>query len=259
MGRRLQRRVRLPAGELRVATGVRSQFAGICPRPGLARPWAESSPASNGGFFESQNNDNSEPSYNRVVGKLYLREDDMTVCVRGVRSARCLIITMVFAIACSDAGESQMPTGPTPTAIPGGWQTYSDPIYGFSISYPSSYTILPDSAPPNPGAVKRLRFQDRQIATSPFADREPERFLVEVFPLAQATSLEAWLRSAGKLPADAVASAFSWPGAAEATRVRQRMALMPNEFYYFSTNRWVYALTPSADGVTMLGTFVLAP
>ena len=182
----------------------------------------------------------------------------MTWCVRGASSARCLVIAMAFAIACSDAGEPQMPTGPTPTAIPGGWQTYSDPVYAFSISYPSNYTILPDSTPPNPGVVKRVRFQDRQIATTPFADREPERFLVEVFG-AQATGLEAWLRSAGRLPADASVSGFSWPGATEAVAVRQRIALSPNEFYYFATGRWVYALTPSADGVTMLGTFALSP
>jgi hypothetical protein len=185
----------------------------------------------------------------------------MTVCVRGARRAHCVIFAVAFAIACSEAGESQMPTGPTPTptAVPGGWQTYSDSVYAFSISYPSSYTILPDTAPPSPGPVKRVRFQDRQIATTPFADREPERFLVEVFPRAQATALEAWIQSAGRVPADAAVSAFSWPGAAEAIAVRRRIAMTPGEFYYFSTNNWVYALTPSADGVTMLGTFVLLP
>jgi hypothetical protein len=181
-----------------------------------------------------------------------------------IRRARRIpgpLIAVVFAIACSgsEAGKPQMPTGPTRTAVPAGWQTYVDQTYGFSISYPNSYTILPDSTTPIPGPVKRVRFQDRQIATSPLADREPARFLVEVFPRAQASGLEGWLRSAGRLPADAEVSDFSWPGAAEAVAVRQRIALMPNEFYYFSTSNWVYALTPTADGVTMLGTFVLLP
>jgi hypothetical protein len=184
--------------------------------------------------------------------------------IRRVRRARRipgLLIAVAFAIACSETGnpEPQMPTGPTRTGVPAGWQTYVDQTYGFSISYPSSYTILPDSTAPIPGPVKRVRFQDKQIATSPLADREPERFLVEVFSWAQARGLEGWLRSAGRLPADAEVADFSWPGAAEAVAVRQRIALMPNEFYYFSTSNWVYALTPAADGVTMLGTFVLLP
>jgi hypothetical protein len=104
-----------------------------------------------------------------------------------------------------------------------------------------------------------VRFQDRQLATSPFADREPARFRIDVFSWAQPTSLEAWLRSVGRLPADADVSSFSWIGAREAVAVRQRSALSPNEFFYFATSKWVYALTPTADGSTMLGTFVLKP
>ena len=68
-------------------------------------------------------------------------------------------------------------------------------------------------------------------------------------------SLETWLRAAGKLPPDGEVSRFSWPGAREALVVRHRSAMAPNEFYYFATNNWAYALTPLGDGSTMLGTF----
>jgi hypothetical protein len=179
--------------------------------------------------------------------------------MRRARGAKGLTITMALAIACSGAGESQMPTAPTRTRAPEGWLTYSDPTYAFAISYPSNFVILPDSTSPTPGSVKQVRFQDRQIATSPFADREPERFRIDVFSWAQPTPLEAWLRSVGRLPADADVSSFPWIGAREAVAVRQRSALSPNEFFYFATSKWVYALTPSADGSTMLGTFELKP
>jgi hypothetical protein len=170
-----------------------------------------------------------------------------------------LLIATAFAVACAEAGRSQVPTAPTPTGVPEGWLTYADPAHGFSIGYPGSYTPLPESsASPRPGVVKRARFQDRQIATTPFADREPERFLVEVYPRPAAAGLEAWLRSAGGVPADAEVTRFSWPGAEEAVAVRLRTAQSPNEFFYFSTARWFYVLTPAADGRPMLGTFVLS-
>ena len=181
----------------------------------------------------------------------------MTASVRRARAAHGRIITVVFAIACSSVGESQTPVAPTPTVMPDGWLTYSEPAYAFSISYPASFVVLPDSSPPVPGLVKRVRFQDRQIASSPLADREPERFLIQVFRWTQPTSLETWLRAAGKLPPDGDVSRFSWPGAREALVVRHRSAMAPNEFYYFATNNWAYALTPLGDGSTMLGTFVL--
>ena len=47
-------------------------------------------------------------------------------------------------------------------------------------------------------------------------------------------------------------------GAGDALRVRRAILLAPNEFYYFSTERYVYRLTPlglySGD---MLGSFQL--
>ena len=181
----------------------------------------------------------------------------MTAAVQRASAIHGLNIAVALAIACSSVGESQTPIAPTPTGMPDGWLTHSEPAYAFSISYPTSFVVLPDSSPPVQGLVKRVRFQDRQIASSPLADREPERLLIEVFRRMPSTTLEAWLRATGKLPPDGEVSSFSWPGASEAVVVRQRLAIAPNEFYYFATSEWVYALTPLGGGSTMLGTFVL--
>jgi hypothetical protein len=183
----------------------------------------------------------------------------MRADVRRARGTGGFIVAAVLAIACSSAGESQLPSAPTPLASPDGWLEYSDAEHGFSIAYPASFVVLPDATPPIPGLVKRVRFQDRQIASSPFADREPERMLIDIFRLTQPTELEAWLRAAGKLPPDAEVSRFSWPQAREAVVVRRQVAVAPNETYYFATDRWVYALTPLGDGTSMLATFKLSP
>jgi hypothetical protein len=180
----------------------------------------------------------------------------MTAHAQCARNIQRLIGVLVVAVACSGAGGAQNPIAPTPVAGPEGWLTHSDPAYAFSISYPANVVVLPDSTPSIPGLVKRVRFQDREIASSPLADREPERFLIEIFQR-PSIALETWLRGAGRLPPDAEVSRFSWPGAREAVAVRRQVAIAPNEFYYLSTDEWVYALTPMGDGSTMLGTFVL--
>ena len=95
----------------------------------------------------------------------------MTASVRRARAAHGRIITVAFAIACSSVGKSQTPIAPTTTVMPDGWLTYSEPAHAFSISYPAGFVVLPDPSPPVPRLVKRVRFQDRQIASSPLADR----------------------------------------------------------------------------------------
>ena len=55
------------------------------------------------------------------------------------------------------------------------------PQYGFGVSYPEEFGIVPETAAPPSGAVARVRFQEKELLSSDFVDREPARFMVEVF------------------------------------------------------------------------------
>ncbi|HXN00156.1 MAG TPA: hypothetical protein VN982_16945 [Candidatus Dormibacteraeota bacterium] len=140
------------------------------------------------------------------------------------------------------ASEPQNPISPSGT-VPAGWQTYTDATYRFAVAYPDEYGIIPEKTPPMGGAVERVRFQDKQLLSTDFADLEPARFTVEVFA-AKESSLTDWLRSINRLPAGATTTAVSLAGARKGIRVQTRQQLAPNDFYYFATNKYVYALTP---------------
>jgi hypothetical protein len=140
------------------------------------------------------------------------------------------------------ASEPQNPISPSGT-VPAGWQTYTDATYRFAVAYPDEYGIIPEKTPPMGGAVERVRFQDKQLLSTDFADLEPARFTVEVFATKQ-SSLTDWLRSINRLPAGATTTAVSLAGARKGIRVQTRQQLAPNDFYYFATNKYVYALTP---------------
>jgi len=143
-------------------------------------------------------------------------------------------------------------------AVPAGWQTYSDARHGFAVAYPDEFGIVPESAAPPGGALLRVRFLDRQLLGSQFADLEPPRFTVEVFPLGQSQTLTDWARTAGRLPRDAATTTMSLVGALEGLRIQQRLQLAPNDFFYFRTEQHVYALTPlGAHSAEMLDSFRL--
>ena len=104
--------------------------------------------------------------------------------------------------------------------------------------------------------MARVRFQEKELLSSAFVDREPARFMVEVFFGDQATTLTAWLRSNNRLPAGAVTSTIALAGAAEGLKVQQRQQLAPNEFYYFARGRYIFAVTPlGAHSAEMLASF----
>ena len=171
-----------------------------------------------------------------------------------------LIVPLAAAatIACAAASDGvESPISPAP-AVPAGWQTYTNPLYGFAVSYPAEFGIVVETTPPPGGAAARVRFQVKELLTSAFVDREPARFTVEVFFGDQATTLAAWLRSNNRLPAGAVTSTFALAGAAEGLKVQQRQQLAPNEFYYFSSGRYIFAVTPLGEhSAGMLASFRL--
>ncbi len=109
---------------------------------------------------------------------------------------------------------------------------------------PHEFGIVPESAQPPGGALKRVRFLDREIIGGEFADLEPPRFNIEVFAVGRSTTLADWARAAGRLPQDAATTPLSLAGAREGLRVQRRLQMAPNDFFYFRTDQYVYALTP---------------
>jgi hypothetical protein len=167
-------------------------------------------------------------------------------------------VGLALTIACAHSSESQNPSSPSPTGtVPADWQVYTDATHKFEVAYPPDYGIVPEKTPPTSGAVARVRFQDKSILSTDFAELEPPRFTVEVFP-AQQSSLMDWLRATNRLPVGASTTTVALAGAHEGIRVQQRQQLAPNEFYYFSTSGYVYAVTPlGMYSSTMLASFRL--
>jgi hypothetical protein len=167
-----------------------------------------------------------------------------------------LVLTgAVVTLACAASGPALDVTSPTDSA-PEGWLIYSDSTHGFAIGYPPDYVLLPETTSPPAGAIKRVRFQSRRFAGAG-AELEPPRFTVDVFPASQA-SLVGWLRATDRLAPGADLTSLTLPGALEGARVRQPQQLAPDEFWYYATAQYIYALTPLGEhGPSMLSSFRL--
>jgi len=179
--------------------------------------------------------------------------------VGGPVASIAVIVTLACAASSDTGPNSPSPNSPFPSqVIPAGWSDYTNTQYGFALSYPGEYGIVPETTPPASGANLRVRFQEKALLTSEFVDQEPARFMVEVFVLAQPPALTTWLRSKNRLPADALTSSMALAGAQEGLRVQQRQQLAPNDFYYFTNGNNVFALTPlGAHSAEILASFRL--
>jgi hypothetical protein len=169
-----------------------------------------------------------------------------------------IAVGLALSVACARSSEMQNPGAPSPSGtVPAGWQVYTDATHKFEVAYPGEYGIVPEKTAPAGGAVSRVRFQDKSLLSTEFGELEPPRFAVEVFPAKQ-SSLMDWLRSNNRLPAGATATTVAMAGAQEGLRVQQPQQLAPNEFYYFSTSGYVYAVTAlGTHASTMLASFRL--
>lgn len=142
---------------------------------------------------------------------------------------------------------------PTPTQ----WLTYTDQVFGFSISYPDTYVILDKpSSPETPpaGMVHQVRFQDKHLASGATADLEPPQFRIEVFDNAAGASLDQWLSdhqvTGTRTPAPI--------GKQQGVQVSLNTMMAPNQFYYLAHGSYIYRLTPLGQyGIQMLGSFTL--
>ena len=143
------------------------------------------------------------------------------------------------------------------------WLIYTDTAFGFSIRYPATYGILPEPQPlpaTTPPRMHRVRFQDKQRALGQFADREPAQFTIEVFESDSSVPLRDWLQSVGLAPKLAVFDQVYLDGSGQGLRVRLRVLIAPNEFYFFASEKYAYRLIPlSPHSQDMITSFKLSP
>ena len=134
------------------------------------------------------------------------------------------------------------------------WLTYQDKAYSFSINYPSTYTVLPeaeDLSNLDPAKVHQVRFQDIQLATGETAEFELPMFLIEVFEPGD-QSLETFIirNEPGGFREEYQGNNLN------GIRVYYNQLIAPNEFYFFSSQDYIYKLTPLGPfGPDMLQSF----
>ena len=176
---------------------------------------------------------------------------------RNARVGVSLLVSAGIAFACGSVPESTDNPGSVPTAPSTPSQlgsTHTSAAFGFAMDYPQNFVVMqePSTLPDNrPALVHRVRFQTRTLAASQFADLEPPKLKIEVFAAAPG-SLREWLQTFNKLPTSAEVVPFNVAGAREALHVSDRRLLAPNSFYYVSSSRFVYALTPLDETGTLM-------
>jgi hypothetical protein len=142
------------------------------------------------------------------------------------------------------------------TQAPENWLTYVDGQFGFSISYPDTYVILPESAqlPQGgaPGLVHRVRFLDGHLAKSETANLQPPDFKIELFENPAGTPLRAWVDA--NAPGGSIKEVKLKD--VSCLEVTMTTLMAPNEFIFCAWNTHIYRLTPlGAYSEQMLGSF----
>jgi hypothetical protein len=168
------------------------------------------------------------------------------------------MLAMALTLWCTALAAQQAAPAGSATTVPAGWRTYSNPTYRFRVAYPPAYAIAPEKEPLADDVRLRIRFQDAALLTTPFGELEPARLSIEVIAVDVPIALLDWLTSNGRLLQGAVTSRVVLPGAVEGVRVQSPLQFAPNQFYYFRTSRFVYAVTPlGSDSDIMLASFQL--
>lgn len=171
-------------------------------------------------------------------------------------------VAVLALLACGPAvsrdSQGGAPAAATDTSH---WKSYVDRSHGFSLRYPDSMVILPESGPlpeRRPPIVYRVRFMDRHLAASAGAFQEPPQLTVEVFAASNGP-LRSWLSAYERMAPGSEPERISATGAREGLRVRDRRQTAPNEFIYFATRDAVIAVIPlGTDGEVMAASFALA-
>jgi hypothetical protein len=131
----------------------------------------------------------------------------------------------------------------TGSGSPVQWIEYTDPNLGYSLSYPTIYTILPETqalSDLSPIMVGRLRMLEPEIAKSEFADMEPPKFSIEIFSNEQALPLDGWLTTTGL---DGDLEKFQVDGV-ECQKLTLKIQLAPNQFIICMHDDKIFKFTP---------------
>jgi hypothetical protein len=141
------------------------------------------------------------------------------------------------------------------------WKVYRNDTYGYKISYPPSYVILPDSialqgaGDQDPQPLHQVWFQDKQLAEGETAAMEPPKFAIEVFDNKANRPTKQWLGEEGLLEGFQEVEAYTLAGV-EGVRVRSMLLMAPNEHIYLPRGNQIFKLTPLGRlAEKMLATF----
>lgn len=127
------------------------------------------------------------------------------------------------------------------------WMTYKDPVFGFSLRYPETYTILKEPgtfADVAPTLLGRLRLLEPALARSAFAEMEPPKFSIEIHAKAAALSARGWI-DANLAGGDEENVAV---GGVACVRVTLPSLMAPNRWIVCEHGGVIYTFTPLGPG-----------
>ncbi len=143
-------------------------------------------------------------------------------------------------------------------------KSYIDPSYGFSISYPTDFTVRPQDVSMlaifTPVPVVSIFFMNPTMASGDLAGIEPPDLEIRVYQAREADSLKGWLVSVRFATTENVSAAKPYRNpSVSGLKVCQSMFAPGCSVYIFHNGR-VYQLTPiSQEGEAMIETFALSP
>ncbi len=143
------------------------------------------------------------------------------------------------------SAESSQPGSGQPggtVVIPSDWTTYTDPHFGFSLSYPTNLTILGEPqtlSAISPDLALRLRFMDAVLAQGPSASQEIPDFSLEIFTNQSITPLSSWI--SGNMPSGSQ-SGITVDGV-QCTQVTTMTLQAPNQWVFCSRGNYIYKFT----------------
>jgi hypothetical protein len=136
------------------------------------------------------------------------------------------------------------PDGPPMPDAPLTWISYTDPAFGFSLTYPDLYTILKEKQPFSaiaPTLLGRFRLLETEIANSEFAEMDPPKFSLEIYANPGGLTLDKWI--AANAPGSGDLQSVQVDGMA-CSQLTLRIEIAPNQFIFCSKGDKVFKFTP---------------
>lgn len=166
----------------------------------------------------------------------------------------------------SALAQPAMPSSPEPTipATTGDGDdmlTHTDSTYGFSIGYPTDFTIrIPieeelQQFEPQPGYV--ISFLNPEIAASDIVELELADLEIRIFAAPEGVPLTEWLIEQKILPVDETGLRQAFPAEGiNGVEVCSSMPIFPDCYFFTQYDGWIYQLTAATQtGQAMLPNF----